>query len=89
MDDARDRRLRRLYYRSNYRGTHENDLLLGRFAERHLDGMTDAELDQYEALLEQSDTDLFNWITGREQVPDDCDSDVIRALCRFHGRSGD
>lgn len=85
MSEAHERRLKRLYYRSYYRGTHENDLLIGRFAKQHLPDMTDDELDQFECILEQSDGDLYNWITGREAIPDDQDGPVMRRICRYHG----
>ncbi len=88
LTDARERRLKRLYYRSFYRGTHENDLLIGRFAKEHLPEMSDNELDQFEVILEQSDTDLYNWITGRTDIPADQDSAVMRQLCRYHGHPG-
>ena len=85
MTKVRERRLKRLYYRSFYRGTHENDLLIGRFAKRYLPNMSDDELDQFEVILEQSDTDLYDWITGRNAIPADHDSEVMRQLCRYHG----
>ena len=38
------------YFRSWHRGTREMDLFLGRFAERYLAELSEAELGQYEAL---------------------------------------
>ena len=48
-----ERRLKRLKFRSWHRGTRELDLLLGPFADRHLDRLSAAELAEYEALLER------------------------------------
>jgi antitoxin CptB len=76
-----DKRRDRLRFRSWHRGTREMDLLLGSFADANLYAFSVAEVDQYEALLEQSDPDLYNWIIGSEQVPSDCDSAVMRKLC--------
>ena len=83
-----DTRIQRLKFRSWHRGTREIDLLLGSFADAHLDGFSAAELGQYEALLSESDPDLYNWITGSEAVPKDKDSDVMRKLCahQFAGK---
>ena len=38
------------------------------------------QLDRYEALLEESDHDLFAWISGQQPVPDRHDHDVFRLL---------
>lgn len=79
-DAARDTRRRRLLYRSRLRGTHENDLLLGRFAAEAIPGMDDAALDAWEAVLELPDVDLFDWISGRFAVPAQHDSPMLRRL---------
>ena len=39
-----------------------------------IDALTDAELDEYERLLDLPDTDLLAWITGERPVPADIDS---------------
>jgi len=64
-----DIRRKRLSFRSWHRGTRESDLLLGRFADSHLAGLDDDQLDRYEALLECADADLgaanaVRWIPG-------------------------
>jgi len=73
-------RRRRLAFRAGRRGTHENDLLLGRFAARHLDAMDPAELDAFEAVLDLPDVDLFDWISGRAPVPAEHDTFMLRRL---------
>ncbi len=84
MADFSDPRLKRLLYLSQRRGTQENDLLLGRFAESHLAGLTPDELDQYEALLAAEDVDLFNWIVGRKPPPPEHDTPVMRMIIHFN-----
>jgi len=83
MGPAFDIRRKRLLFRSWHRGTSEIDLLLGTFAERHLGGLSEAQLGRYEALLENDDASLFDWITGRVTPPGDHDSDVLRLLMDF------
>lgn len=78
-----DTRRRRLRFRAWHRGTRELDLLIGSFADAHLGDFDEAGLDRFEALLELSDPDLYNWMTGREPVPADQDSDVMRLLQAF------
>lgn len=62
--DDRKARLRRLTMRSWRRGMRETDLLLGPFADAGLAGMVAADLDLYEALLEENDQDLYGWIVA-------------------------
>lgn len=83
-----DKRLERLRFRSWHRGTREMDLLLGSFVDAHLHVFTPEELDQYEALLLQSDPDMYSWITGAVPVPAACDTAVMKKLCahRFAGK---
>jgi len=74
---------RRLRFRSWHRGTREADLILGRFADAHLAGFTAEQLDRYGALLEKSDPDIYDWLTGRVAVPASVDTDVFRLLRDF------
>ncbi len=82
-NEARDVRIRRLIYRSRYTGTKETDLILGTFADRHLAGLDDRLLDEYEALIENSDPDLYMWISGRKPVPDEWDGEIMQQLQKF------
>ena len=60
---------KRLRFRSGRRGTREADLLLSAFADRHVERLGEPELAAYEALLDESDADLLDWITGRAPAP--------------------
>ena len=83
MTASSDFRRKRLSFRSWHRGTRESDLILGRFADAHLAGFDDGQLDLYEALLDCADADLFDWITGRASPPPEHDHDVTRLLLSF------
>lgn len=76
-------RRRRLRYRAWHRGTREMDLLLGPYADASLDGMAPAELDRFEALLEEADTDLLKWLIGQEPMPADADGALLAELLAF------
>ena len=78
-----ENRRKRLKFRSWHRGTREMDLLLGRFAERYLDGYAEDDLDLYEEVLELSDPDLYNWVSGREDIPDSAGQKIISDLKEF------
>jgi antitoxin CptB len=83
MTEAVETRRRRLLYQSGHRGTKESDLLLGAFAATHLHAFTAAQLDRYEALLDESDNDIFDWISGRAAPPVEKLNDVLRLLLDF------
>lgn len=74
-------RRKRLYMRSIRRGIKEMDLILTAFAGSRLDSMNEAELDAYEALLQEADLDLYPWINGQIEPPEEHASliEVIRS----------
>jgi len=47
------------------RGLLELDIVLGRFLERHLDHLTASEHEAFKGLLQCSDNDLWDMISGR------------------------
>ena len=55
--------------RSMRRGIKEMDLILSAYAEANLAGMTADGLDLYDALLEENDQDLYQWVTGQAATP--------------------
>jgi len=69
MAEPRDVMIKRLRMRSMRRGIKEMDLILSDFATRHLDGMTDAGLGLYDALIAENDHDLYAWVGGNSPVP--------------------
>ncbi len=71
---------KRLIYRSWHRGTREMDLIMGSFADKNVPGFSGPELEQYDALLELSDPDLYGWITGQESPPANIVGDVFEKL---------
>lgn len=68
-DDLSPRR-RRILYHAWHRGTRELDLLLGRFADSAIGDLTETELDEFEALMEEEDRSLFGWILGKMPIPE-------------------
>ena len=74
---------KRLIFRSWHRGTREIDLMLGGFADAHLPQFGDEQLTAYERFLNNSDPDIFNWITGQEPVPPSENNDVVALMLAF------
>lgn len=73
-------RKKRLKFRSWHRGIKEADILLGSFADQFLHDMTDEQLDKYETLLREADSDLVAWITNDRPAPEHYDHDVMTML---------
>lgn len=69
MIESHEHRIKRLKMRSMRRGIKEMDLILEAFAEANLAAMNSAELDRYDALLQENDQDLYQWVTGRGDIP--------------------
>ncbi len=59
-----DDRRKRLLFRCWHRGTREMDLILGRFADAEIAGLSDDELAGLERLIEAPDPDLYAALTG-------------------------
>jgi antitoxin CptB len=57
---------------------------MGRFADAHIVAFNDAELDQFEHLLDALETDLLSWMTGVSEVPADHDTPMFRRVREFH-----
>ena len=61
-----DERRRRLLFRAWRRGVREIDLIVGRFADAHIDTFDAAGLDDFERLIEAPNAALYAWVTGTE-----------------------
>ncbi len=61
----------RLLYRSRQRGFLEMDLLVGIWAEKQIPQLSENMLQQFEIVLDQENPDLYKWLTGQEQPPQD------------------
>jgi antitoxin CptB len=75
-----DNRRRRLVFRAQHRGTYENDLLIGDFVKARIAAMSEAELDEVEAVMEFPDAELADWLTGRKPIPGYADSPMLRRI---------
>jgi antitoxin CptB len=77
-------RRKRLLFRAQRRGFKEVDLVFGTFAAQELARLDETELDQFEALLEAPDQDVYAWLRGHAPVPAAFDTQLfarMKALC--------
>ncbi|KAA9009887.1 FAD assembly factor SdhE [Histidinibacterium aquaticum] len=68
--ETRETRLKRLRMRAGRRGIKEMDLILMRFAESELAALGPEQLDDFEALLEENDQELYAWVSGQSAPPE-------------------
>ncbi|MGA3302650.1 MAG: succinate dehydrogenase assembly factor 2 [Methylovirgula sp.] len=83
-----DVRRRRALFRSWHRGLREMDLLMGQFADARMATLDEAELADFEALLELPDRDILGWFTGEMDIPPAYDTPLLRKLLAFHVHAG-
>lgn len=81
-------RRKRLLYRSTHRGMKEADVLLGGFVSAHIGTLEDNQLDRLEALLDELDVDIMDWVIGKHPVPQHHDTDVYRMILAFKPYAG-
>ena len=62
-------RRKRMIYRSKQRGWLEADLLLGSWAVENIPKLSKDELDEFELLLKEETIDIFNYISGKDELP--------------------
>jgi antitoxin CptB len=79
-----DARRRRLLFRAWRRGVREMDLIIGRFADAHVEALDEAGLDDFERLIEAPNAALYAWVIGADEVPASYDTAVLAKLKAFH-----
>ncbi len=83
-----DIRRRRIAFRAWHRGTREMDLILGRFADAELAGLSTADLDAFEALMEHPDPEVYTWVSGEAPPTPEADTPFLARLRAFHMSAG-
>lgn len=79
-----DPRRKRLLYRCWHRGTREMDLIVGRFADAYLVDLAEAELGEFERLIDLPDPDLYAALTGARPLPEVEQGALFRKMKTFH-----
>jgi antitoxin CptB len=79
MDDRR----KKLRFRAWRRGFREIDLILGGFADAHLATLDESGLQDFEALLDAPDQDVYAWLIGQAPTPQDFDTPTFALLRAF------
>ncbi|WDR03372.1 succinate dehydrogenase assembly factor 2 [Devosia algicola] len=82
-DDIAIRR-KMIRYRAWHRGTREMDLVLGPFADAHVESMDSPALDRLERLMSEEDPALLTWVMGQATPPDSVDRAFLDIVIADH-----
>jgi len=86
MTERGQDRLKRLKMRSWRRGTKEMDMILGPFSDTELAGLNQAQIALYDALLNENDHDLYQWVTAQAPTPE-AYLDLLSDISKFAFKS--
>ncbi|MDG2321866.1 MAG: succinate dehydrogenase assembly factor 2 [Rhodospirillaceae bacterium] len=71
---------KRLLHRATHRGTKESDAIVGGYVTANIDELTEAQLDTLEVVLDCSDPDLMDWLSGRQPMPEDGTAGILKLI---------
>jgi antitoxin CptB len=75
-----DLKIKKLVYKSTHRGTRELDMIFSHFAKHHLTSLSPEDLDAYELFLEESETNLSQWIFHSVDCPNSSYKNFIKVM---------
>lgn len=78
-----DTRRKQIRFRAWRRGFREIDLILGAFADAHVENLDEAGLEEFERLLQLPDQDVYAWIISQAPVPPEHDGPVLGLIKSF------
>jgi len=78
-----DAHRRKLRFRAWRRGFREMDLLMGSFADAHIENLDVEGLAEFERLLAIPDWEVYAWLIGQKDVPDNHKGPVLDQLIAF------
>jgi antitoxin CptB len=74
---------KRLLYKANHRGMQETDKIIGGFAVQELANLSEAQLHEFDTMLDVPDVNLLSWILAREPIPEAYDNEIMGLLIKF------
>ena len=80
-----DLRRKRILYRATHRGTKESDAIVGGFFTVAAANLPDEKLDEADALLDEADLDLIDWVMGRTPIPERWRNSLFDEVLAYYG----
>jgi antitoxin CptB len=75
--------LKKLLYRSAYRGCKETDFLIGQFVKAKINEMSEQQLKILENFLVEDDLEIYDWVLGKEEVVEEYEG-LVKLIRKFH-----
>jgi antitoxin CptB len=88
MTTLTDPRRKRILYRATHRGTKESDAIIGGYFSEVVGNLPDDKLDEADALLDELDLDLLDWIMGRQPVPAHLKDTLFDGVLAYYAKMG-
>lgn len=60
---------------------------MGRFADHEIARLDDVQLGEFERLLDETEADVFAWVTGGVERPEGFDGALLDRLARYRGHT--
>ena len=79
-----DDRRRKILFRAWHRGMREMDYVLGTFTNAEIENLNNEEMDQFEALMQEPDPEMYKWLSGSVPVPAVWDIAIVKRIRKFH-----
>ncbi|KAI3660802.1 hypothetical protein MP638_001851 [Amoeboaphelidium occidentale] len=84
LNETLDCKKARLIYQSRKRGILESDLLCSTFIQKHLNQLSQSQLEDYDRVLDENDWDLYYWCAGQKEIPERLQRNSVLPLMKEH-----
>jgi succinate dehydrogenase flavin-adding protein (antitoxin of CptAB toxin-antitoxin module) len=74
---------KKLLYQSKNRGSKEMEVIMSAFIRKYLDKMNLEELQEFSCIVNQLDSDLYDWISKKSTPPKNLLSQTMKKLLSF------
>ena len=71
---------KKIIFKASHRGSKEMDILLGNFIKKYIELFNENELGLFNAILECDDDDIYHWIIGKKEIPNQYSNRVFSLL---------
>ncbi len=71
---------KKIIFKASHRGSKEMDILLGNFIKKYIELFNENELGLFNDILECDDDDIYQWIIGKKEIPNQHSNRVFSLL---------
>ena len=71
---------KKIIFKASHRGSKEMDILLGNFIKKYIELFNENELGLFNDILECDDDDIYQWIIGKKEIPNQYSNRVLSLL---------